>query len=256
MSLTAEEIRECTMIALDQPPFWPVETEGVFKFTITVDGTNSRPNIVRFEDDYYTFFSTFSGIIFWGDGQEEDILISSFNRLPSHTFSNGTYEIKMKGHFSYKSISSSYKSTRTFLRKPALLDSVNSKFPKAEVWRREYKDGEYVYIWNPADPSFSVDFGCAFYNCINLQTVPEYLFINHPNTTRIQSLFRSCRNLRYIPEKIFSYFDNIANVYNPNANGTCNFFHGCESITVIPNGLFDKFRSVESFESCLRDVFQ
>ena len=59
MSLTAEEIRECTMIALDQPPFYPKELDA-FVFTIYVDGsTYNRMNFTL-----YAVLNDFYGTIF------------------------------------------------------------------------------------------------------------------------------------------------------------------------------------------------
>lgn len=34
MSLTKEEIQACTIVALDQPPFIPIEKDNVFAFTV------------------------------------------------------------------------------------------------------------------------------------------------------------------------------------------------------------------------------
>ena len=135
MSLTAEEIRECTMIALDQPPWWPEEDDNAFKFSITIDGSSARPKLVKFFQAYTgsRIFNYFQGTINWGDGIIEEIpepIYDIFHEYASY----GKYTIKMKGHFQYYTLNNNKNS---ILPQPQLIDSIDSKFPKAEkYWGR------------------------------------------------------------------------------------------------------------------------
>ena len=81
MALTNEEIRACTLIALDQPPYFP--GGNVFKFTIYVDGTTLKSL------NFYLFYRiTFSGTVDWGDDSSEEVnwvLEESANHTYSET---------------------------------------------------------------------------------------------------------------------------------------------------------------------------
>ena len=147
MSLTAEEIRECTMIALDQPPTWPAEEpESVFRFTIGSDGTSGRP--LSF---YVQLFHGFSGYVDWGDNttSEYDDMRSG-SSVPitiAHTYNiSGTYKIKMDGHYNYKEYSYSTVYMTRFTNTPYSLKSIDTKLPKGErlIWDSQ----ERKYICN------------------------------------------------------------------------------------------------------------
>ena len=248
MSLTAEEIRECTMIALDQPPFWP-EPDDSFRFTITVDGTNDRPMTVSFPNGaLYSFFNGFGGIIDWGDGYKEETEHYFFSSM-SHTYlSTGTYQIKLKGHFQYQVNGGGGSNSHPMLSYQKQLDSIDSKFPIAEYAYRRYIDGKPHWEWQPILPDHIIYIDGLFGGCINLKKVPLGLFKNIPKTNfgrNVRRLFYRCQSLQEIPYDLFEYFENIY-------GDVIDCFFQCESIRQIPEKLFDHFELVTSFQRCFQ----
>ena len=70
----------------------------------------------------------------------------------------------------------------------------------------------------------------TFLNCINIQTIPENLFLYGENIKSFQGCFSGCSSISVIPDTLFSHcltVDNMAEV-----------FLNCRNITAIPANLF------------------
>lgn len=214
MSLTASEIREMTMIALDQPPFWPETEEEYFKFTV---GSDSRFEIILGE-----FFDYAYGVIDWGDGSsdvfEQDNAIRRRYNPAQHTYELGNnYQIIFTG------ILASWSSSNPLLYDDSIrkLISVDSSFPKSL--------------------NHSTSFAHLFHGAFNLVSIPGNLFARCSNAKNFEYAFTFCTSLTSIPSDIFSYCPLAENFHLT--------FYECALIN-IPSGLFDKCFNAKSFYEC------
>ena len=131
MSLTAEEIRNCTMIALDQPPFWPeVESDDeIFKFVVIIP----ESEYVAYKTLNITLFHYFKGIIDWGDGNRETYNEMTNVQNSLHEYTNpGEYTVTYKGQYIYRlqggsDLTGRIKAQTGYLN---LLEKILTKFPK------------------------------------------------------------------------------------------------------------------------------
>ena len=91
----------------------------------------------------------------------------------------------------------------------------------------------------------NTDFSRYFSRCRSLVSIPENLFINHPQITTFFRCFDRCTSLTSIPQGLF---DN-----NTNVTSFSYCFQNCTSLTSIPAGLFDNNTNVTSFSNCFQN---
>lgn len=235
MSLTAEDIRNCTMIALDQPPWWPVGPVEGFRFTIYLEEENFT---------YTTPIISLAGTVIWGDGQSE--ATESVRRSLTHTYaSKGRYQVVLVGIL-----------TCFHALNNQEIISVDTPFP------------ESMSTAGIID-KFRMNLGDIFSGCHNLETIPASLFDNCAYLTRLDGCFNACYKLKAIPDNIFvplvnaTTFDHcfsncraltsIPDYLFALCENTTTFedcFQGCWSINSIGQHIFYGCESVETFKEC------
>lgn len=83
------------------------------------------------------------------------------------------------------------------------------------------------------------DFGYAFLDCTNLQTIPEGLFDNCPEVTTFAGAFNYCTSLQAIPEGLFEKSTEVTDFSN--------VFLDCANLIIVPEGLFHYNTKVTDF---------
>lgn len=227
MSLTAEEIRECTMIALDQPPFWPEDSGNpyAFKFTIYVDGSAEQPLTYRGPSIYLS-----KGTINWGDGSEEEyeeIYYRSLNHTYSHS---GEYQITVLSErtpYSFRSCNFNNDYSLISIDTPIPISSHSMEFIRID-------DVRYTILY------FMNEFSCR--GCRNLESIPE-------------NFFKYVKNIWCKPILIDDYgeetpYSDISNSYRGPANYQ---FENCLSLVTIPKDLYKNTgvkSAISTFSGC------
>lgn len=260
MSLTSEEIRACTMIALDQPPTWPEHEYPSDTFCFTVQIVNYHMS--------YTLWANlqFSGTIDWGDGVIEEKQIPSPGVRRDHYYSqNGIYHIKMVGIFNAlygtppnNDLIISIDSPLPFINSNTISSLFDFCYNLTSINKKLFKNCSHI-------KNFSRFFeGCSgltelpsgllnnctaaenFYmfcnNCKNLISIPSGLFKDTVNAYNFNNCFSGCQSLISIPNDLFKYTIN-ATVFS-----YC--FYDCKSLTYLPNGLFSNIPNAYNFDSC------
>ena len=160
MSLTNEEIREFSLMALDQPSI-AFKHKNIFAFTIYA---SSNSYTVRFGCQH-------GGKIYWGDGAESQPN-TSFSTT-SHTYRSGIgyYQIIIEDlqdiNFGNDDLYSTY-----------AIVSIDTIFPETFIGTSLRK---------------------AFFNCRNITSIPRGLFDHCTEVTSFQECFSysSCFNFEY-----------------------------------------------------------
>ena len=84
----------------------------------------------------------------------------------------------------------------------------------------------------------------TFLNCINIQTIPENLFLYGENIKSFQGCFSGCSNISVIPDTLFSHCLTVENMSE--------VFLNCRNITNIPSNLFSNSVDIDGVttDSC------
>ena len=214
MSLTAEDIRNCTMIALDQPPWWPVGPIEGFRFTIEM--TDDKL-------EYKAPIMLLVGTISWGDGTSEEVsyVYPSFSINKKHTYSSaGKYHVTIHGNLTYFYAASDFN-----------IISVDTPFPRS---------------MSEAQSTIFLSRGAMFESCINLVSIPEHLFDYCTGLTVFNRFFDNCRKLKFIPSGLF------ANHANATSFKEC--FRLCIDLRNIPEDTFLNCERAENFSGCFSNA--
>ena len=152
------------MIALDQPPFWPVPYAG-FLYTIDIPSSN------YLFTNAGVFVSSEGATIDWGDGTEPTPIMIAYE---THTYSNpGRYHIKIDG-LVYEFVADGL----------IELYSIDSPLPKYDRLKR-------------------LDM-TTFRNCTHLTKVHPKLLKYKTLTTSFREFFKNCSSLEAIPKGLFN----------------------------------------------------
>lgn len=251
MSLTAEDIRNCTMIALDQPPWWPEEIDNVFKFTIYITNPNTNCRI----DEILPVNATC--IVDWDDGTIDEIS----NPQPRHTYRNtGTYQIKIT--YPHDTTPMEFRTWGQCFFIPAkCVISVDTKFPKvfsiaSGFARLTYSlfrgcsslltipNGLFDYI----PPVSLYDFSYCFYGCSSLQEIPSGLFGHCTEAKEFSYCFYGCSSLQEIPSGLFDYCTNVL--------WFTECFCRCGRLREIPSEIFTYNTNIINVTGCFRECRQ
>lgn len=211
MSLTNEEIREFTLMALDQPSAVR-KKEKSNRLKITIHLTE-----VQRESDYYIYYNPAiidSGLIDWGDGIIEDGASTLYHKYSS----TGTYHITITGD-NFSSICFS-RGSGIYNPQAQALISIDTKLP--------------TIIGN--------DLSNLCYACINLLEIPYGLLDNCSLVENFSDSFNYCTSIAEIPDNLFTNCINAKNVRN------C--FNTCSSIISIPNNIFVNCLELNDITAC------
>ena len=174
----------------------------------------------------------------YGDGTKENVTTAN----PTHTYSAGTYIMKISGKctsFSYNVSTGTY---LTGLKKWGCLENSLYAFGTGNMGCINMKGN----IPSPHSKSFRniTSFANTFSYCYRLTgSIPEDLFANCNNVNSYASTFAGCSGLTgNIPEKLFADCNSV--------NSYMSTFAGCSKLTgSIPEALFLNCNNVNSYAS-------
>lgn len=154
---------------------------------------------------------TYNCTVDWGDGSPLSTITAWNDADATHTYTAGTYQIKIWG--TCQTIYINYGAVRTYLDK--------------------------VIQWG--DVGFT-SLERAFYGCTSLTSLPTGTITGADSIIYFTNCFRTCTGLTSIPSGLF---DNCTNV-----TGFEDCFSYDTGITSIPSGLFDNCTLVTTFAHC------
>lgn len=243
MSLTADDIRNCTMIAMDQPPWWPEKVDNKFKFTVRITDayTSCRLQEIIPEGRICT--------VDWDDGTIDERV----NPQTTHAYNSpGTYQVTITYPLVYPHASFMGWGT-CFFTPAASVVSIDTKFPKI------FKDSINFYIGRQLFsgcsslltipkglfdywPNIGVTLSRCFYGCSSLRGIPTGLFKSCIGVVDFSRCFYGCSSLQEIPTNLFRYCEEATDF------SYC--FYGCSGLQTMADGIFDYCTGVTDFSHC------
>ena len=187
-------------------------------------------------------------IVDWGDGsapEEVNDEEEAFTERPKHLYEKaGKYNISITGKCSYFTLSSI---EDEFPDQVAKLTKIIS-WGEIQAVHYDFSNGAGITgkIPSPSKESFANigenGFNYLFYNCSNIEEIPEDLFANIPNNIEgFKSTFEGCEKLKFIPKNLFENALSAKEFYRT--------FAYCNALKEIPEGLFDNNINATSFNS-------
>lgn len=250
MSLTADELREFTLMAIRVPGSPMVEDRGRFRFTINTElfYRNGGDNAT------YSFTVSLDGVIEWGDGSS--VVTTAGMRYLSHTYAvGGIYQITITGVLLGIRLGiqdGGVVTTPPWRSYAFCLLTVNTPLPEST---RPYAQEGFMDCINlmsvPATYCTAHDVFLtyrerAFAYCYKLKSISGSFFDSNPQATSFRQTFFSS-GLTSIPPGLFSKCENVTNF------SEC--FGGCSFIKSVPDDLFMNNPGVTNFTSCFAGCF-
>lgn len=260
--LTPEEIRGCTLLALDQPPFFPEKVKPEpFQFTIHLDGP------MTYEAEIWVLIGS---TVDWGDGTTEDIEppVPGMNSvsLPTHLYGHsGTYTISIYGYVTIVKFSQEYHGGAPWGPPQECADALVSVDTPIPCWSDDVFRMLEEKTGRPVAPFINkVYLGGMFWKCHNLKSIPNHFLLawTDPNYFEVSitagRMFLECSSLEEIPSDLLDDVNFVSSYKYPSHesyNSVRSMFGGCSSLTSIPERLFanpklDKTRPQATFSAC------
>lgn len=217
MSLSLDEIREFSLMALDQPPaVKKVEESDEFKFLIDTRKFVYSPP--RTSTGYFICYvkQGCHGEINWGDGTDPTTLIETpsggIEAPIAHNYnSHGEYVVTIKT--SGLDVISFNALTNPSYIQHGIID-ILTPFPKTMAHLRS-RSGQIENYY-----------GYFFYDWLNIETIPNKIFRNCKDMQYAANIFRDCSALVSVPSNLFDDCQNITNFNRA--------FYGCYQLTHLP----------------------
>ena len=216
MSLSLDEIREFSLMALDQPPAVKKAHEKVFKL------------VVYITTGYYRCAFQFileNGTIDWGDGNVETVeyndpyLTNNEHIYDTTSFEPGEvreYTIIISGIMHYANFYSG-RAIMSKYDKENVIGKILTPFPNTlrsiGVGFRHFSRLDYIPEGLFAGCNLITGFGSCFNECDSLINIPDNLFYGCSSATNFRECFYNCKNLKTIGNHIFDGCSSANNFY-------------------------------------------
>ena len=182
----------------------PENNAYIWKATVSVGNSRSIPI------PFCLYNTTDASIeVNWGDGIIETFTssIAEEDVFPTHTYSvEGTYTISIKSNTWDKIYITDCRTLDLDLWKISLVQIVNPLPALAGT----HTCGDSYTSWEHIPNVLQY----TFFECSNLTSIPENLYINNPNVASLSHAFAGCTSLTTIPQRLLAYPTEVSNLNN------------------------------------------
>jgi hypothetical protein len=232
---------------------WQLDSKD-YEWNIVVNATNGNSRYASVPFVMYNRSGTMT--VDWGDGTTSSITSSNWQNAVHQYAVGGTYNVSVR-HTNWNEIRIATDYDQDW---NSSTSNRYSSYPRYNIiW---YFAKSVKNILNPIPPVAGAEYlsnyssssmtavssdrttRCMFYYCDNLESVPDNLFANFPETTDFYSCFHKCTRLKSIPSGLFDS--------NTAAASFQYCFQYCSSLQSIPSGLFDNNTQTTSFQYCFQ----